>query len=496
MPDTSKGALTPLSVTTTASYGGSNGGYYVNAVPKIISAGPEAWFGPAQPLPAVAPPGTGGRQFDYPWGANIQYVPRGTEPISFAMLRNLADSLPELRLVIEKRKDQIASWDWQILPERMPGDEVRKPGAMKDPRIRKATKFFRRPDRRHSFHTWLRALVEDMLVIDAACIYPRKTRGGDLFSIDFVDGSTIDPLLDESGRTPLPDDGPAYQQILHGMVAADFNLDELLYLPRNVRTNKRWGYSPVEQIIMIVNIALRREVYNLNYYQEGTLPDGFATLPKEWTIDQIKAFQQYFDDLMSGNLAFRRKARFVPDGFSFHEVKQPPLKDLYDEWLFKIICYAFSVPNTSMTASANRATAETLQLTANDEGLVPLKAWAKDFFDDIIQREMGYEDLAFYWRGDESLDVLAQAQANDFYVRNGTKSRDEVREELGYEPWGVGATTDHMIFPLQEAYDRSEKDLKNPNVDPGSGANLVNRKPKNRGANSARSAKKPESTTD
>jgi hypothetical protein len=58
---------------------------------------------------------------------------------------------------------------------------------------------------------------------------------------------------------------------------------------------------------LIVNIALRREVATLEYYRAGSAPDAVATLPKEWTIDQIKQFQDYFDALMAGNLGHRRR---------------------------------------------------------------------------------------------------------------------------------------------------------------------------------------------
>ena len=88
-----------------------------------------------------------------------------------------------------------------------------------------------------------------MLVIDAATIYPRFTRGGSLYSLDVIDGSTITPLIGEDGRSPEPPD-PAYQQVLHGVPAADFSTDELLYLPRNVRSHRLYGMSPVEQIAL------------------------------------------------------------------------------------------------------------------------------------------------------------------------------------------------------------------------------------------------------
>jgi hypothetical protein len=67
--------------------------------------------------------------------------------------------------------------------------------------------------------------------------------------------------------------------------------------------------------------------------------------------------QDYFDALMSGNLARRRQTKFMPADFKLIEARQPPLNDQYDEWLARIICYAFSVPVSPFEAQVNRATA-------------------------------------------------------------------------------------------------------------------------------------------
>ena len=177
------------------------------------------------------------------------------------------------------------------------------------------------PDGRHDFATWLRMLIEDMLVIDAACLYPRFNRGGALYALDVIDGATIKPLIAEDGRAPAPPD-PAYSQVLHGVPAADFSADELIYLPRNPRSHRLYGMSPVEQIALTINIALRREQATLDYYNTGSIPDSFATLPKDWTIDQVRQFQDYFDALMSGNLARRRMVKFMPAEFKLTETRE------------------------------------------------------------------------------------------------------------------------------------------------------------------------------
>jgi hypothetical protein len=388
----------------------------------ITGASPETWFGPLQPLAPMAPPEVKGRQFDYPFGANLNYIPRAEGGVSFAELRALADALPLLRAVIETRKDQIAGQSYAV-PASADAPDLSET-------IDAVSRFLARPDRRHSFADWLRMLVEEMLVIDAATIYPRYARGGGLYSLDIIDGATIKPLIGEDGRAPEAPD-PAYQQILKGVPAADFSADELIYLPRNLRSHRLYGMSPVEQIALTVNIALRRDAATLDYYRAGSTPDAFATLPKEWTADQIRSFQDYFDALMSGNLARRRMTKFMPADFKLIEARQPPLKDQYDEWLARIICYAFSVPASAFVAQVNRATSETLRQQAAQEGLVPLKAWVKSMLDLVIQDYMAEPGLEFVWVGDDAVDPLEQAQTLEILVGAGIKTREEARADLG-----------------------------------------------------------------
>ena len=134
--------------------------------------------------------------------------------------------------------------------------------------IEAVTSFLARPDRRHSFADWLRMLLEDMLVIDAATVYPRYARGGSLYSLDVIDGATIKPLIGEDGRAPSRPTRPTSRSST-GLPAADFSAEELLYLPRNVRAHRLYGMSPVEQIALTVNIALRRDAATLRLLQDG-----------------------------------------------------------------------------------------------------------------------------------------------------------------------------------------------------------------------------------
>jgi portal protein len=205
-----------------------------------------------------------------------------------------------------------------------------------------------------------------------------------------------------------------------------------------MRAHRLYGLSPVEQIALTVNIALRRDAMTLDYYRAGSAPDSFATLPKEWTMDQIGQFQDYFDALMAGNSSRRRMLKFMPADFRLQEVRQPPLKDQYDEWLARIVCYAFSVPVSPFVSAVNRATSETLRLQANQEGLIPLRAWIKNALDRVIQLYLGAPDLEFVWVGDDATDPLQQAQTLQILVSAGIKTKDEARAELGLAPMSGG----------------------------------------------------------
>ncbi|HUC62874.1 MAG TPA: phage portal protein, partial [Alphaproteobacteria bacterium] len=234
-----------------------------------------------------------------------------------------------------------------------------------------------------------------------------------------------------------------------GMPAVDYTVDELIYMPRNPRPHKVYGYSPVEQIVLTVNIALRRALSQLQYYTEGNVPEALIGVPASWTPDQIRQFQLYWDSLMEGNLATRRHARFIPGDMKYQPTRDAVLKDPYDEWLARIACYAFSVAPTPFISQVNRATAESAQDSALAEGLAPLKSWVKHLIDRILARELAMPDLEFAWAEARELDPAAQAGIDQIYVSTGVKSVDEVRASLGLAPIGYGnAVMGLQPYPL------------------------------------------------
>jgi phage portal protein BeeE len=386
----------------------------------VTSSG-GGWFGPGTPMSPAAP-GTAGRRWDYPTAINQRHYPKRGEGVTFGELRALADAYDLLRLVIETRKDEMEFVEWKV--QDRAGKET--------PASRRLMGFLASPDREHTWHQWQRMLLEELFVTDAPAIYLRRTYGGDPFSLETVDGGTIKKLLDETGRTPI--EGPAYQQVLHGVVTANFDRTELLYCPRNVRVNRVYGYSPVEQVITTVNIALRRQAHQLSYYTEGSVPDLMFQVPEGWDAKQIQEFQTWWASLFAeGNIANRRMARFVPHGVTPFNTKEAALKDQYDEWLARIICFAFSVSPQALIAQMNKATAEVAEETAKSNGLEPIKNWLKGVMDRVLAEVYGEPGLEFVWLQKNAVNPTEQAQIHATYIQCGVMDVNEVREAIGLE---------------------------------------------------------------
>jgi len=389
------------------------------------------WFGPQAPMVPTAPPEVAGRRMDYQSGINLLQRPRPYEPVSFDDLRALADSWDILRLLVETRKDQLSRLTWGFHPRL---SAASKPMCLaSDPRIMELTEFFESPDKEVDWDEWVRQLLEDLLVIDAPTLYNRRTRGGAIYGFEPIDGATIKRVITTDGRTPAPP-LPAYQQVLKGMPAVDYTTDDIIYRPRNVRTHKVYGYSPVEQIIVTVNIALRRVTSVGQYFTEGNVPDSFIGVPETWNPDHIASFQKYWDALLEGDTGARRKAKFVPGGMKYIPTKDPDLKAMFDEWLARIACFAFSVNPQPFINQINRATATVASTSAKEEGLAPMKHWLTKLINFIVRTRFGYRDIEFSFLTQEDMDPKVQADIRIAYAKSGLLSINRVREGMGEPP--------------------------------------------------------------
>lgn len=397
--------------------------------------GGDTQFSPNQPL-TPEEQGNNPRQWQYNVGRNLIMTPRSEDKrlAPFDMLKNIAANHDITALCIQMMLDQMAGDEWDIVPADKNDREHR------EEEIAACKKFWYKPDGQHLYNDWLRMLANDSLTIDAPCIFKQRTRGGKLIALNVVDGATIKPLIDVYGHIPQPPYA-AYQQITYGMPrggtqkALGFTSDDISYRPRYPRSWTPYGFSPIEKILMKINISLRRDAYHMGFFTDGTMPDGgiFTFDKEDMTVDQIQQFTEYYNDIMSGELKEKLKLKFLPKG-KYQNTKDFKLDVHVDEWMARIVAIAFGVNPQAFIMMMNRATGQLQDQQQTDIGLTPLENFFAEWFTDIIQNDLGYPHLKFKYVDEKKEDAELSIKRDKEFVESGLLTLDEVRSNRGMPP--------------------------------------------------------------
>jgi hypothetical protein len=391
-------------------------------------------FAPGRPIPPFFPVGTEPRGFDYRTGYNLITRPRSSVGrMSFETMRQLLRVWDVARICIEHRQDDVRAVDHRIVPRR---------GVLGDvsDAVARATAVMRKPDGVTPFDAWQSSFLEDVLRYDAGTLYKARTLDGKFAALEVVDGTTIGPLLDYEGRRP-EGDAPAFVQFLHGLPGSWHTADSLFYQPFRTQPESPYGLPPIEWTLLTANTDVKFQWHFLNYFTEGTLPAAFAEAPPEYAHpDQILDLQNAWDQVMEGDLAMKRKMRWVPNGSKITPVRDDAFDKDFPEWLLKKCCAAFKVrPNDiGFSDDVNRATADVQSEVQARVGRKPLLTYLKGIYDSWLQDDLGLPVEWLWDSGEERDDKLQEAQANQLYVEMGAQSVDEVRERV------LGLPVDHQ----------------------------------------------------
>jgi hypothetical protein len=377
--------------------------------------------------------------WQYRVGRNLVITPRMEEPslVPFEVLKNIASAHDITGLCIQMMIDQVTGDEWDIVPDDKNDRENRTN------EIQEAKDKWYKPDGVHLFNDWLKPILYDILSCDAGCIYKRKTYKGSLYALEYVDGTTIKPLIDSYGRVPEPPYA-AFQQIIYGypygsstknVNTLGFTRDEISYRPRYPRTWTPYGMSPIEKILVKINIGLRRDTFQLDNFTDGSTPDGgiYSFDKPDITPDQIEQFSELYNDVMSGNLKERVKLKFLPKG-TYTNTKNREIDIKIDEWIARIVAIAFGVNPQSFIMVMNRSTGQLQDQQQTDIGLTPLEMFLSEWFTDILQHDMGFKHLKFKYVDEKKEDAQLSIERDTQFVQMGIYTADEIRSRRGMPP--------------------------------------------------------------
>lgn len=406
------------------------------------------------------------RLWEFPVSWNLQID--DTYHVPWKTLQDAA-SIPLFRKCIERRKS-ICQLDYAVTvdPRAIARESAITGQSDKDiesairkkytSEISRVTDWLAMPDRKNGLDWagWGALLMENRLKFDAACVYPRRTFGGDLFALEVIDGKTIKPLLDEYGGRPLPP-YPAYQQILYGfprgeftadtvdvdgqtMVAPGFTPDQLLYKRSVYRSESPYGLSATEIALLDGMLWMRRFGWMLAEYTQGVMPASFLKTDgtTDWTVEQWEDFQSLLNDHLSGNTAERHRFPLMPPGVE--PVQAATIEERYrpdyDLLLIKLVAGDFGLPASEVGFTESGALGasyhEGEEDILNRQTRVPDSKWLAGIATELAVRQLGMPaDLIVTILGLESEDeAAADAVASD-RIGRGCLTRNEDRARMG-----------------------------------------------------------------
>lgn len=316
-----------------------------------------------------------------------------------------------------------------------------------NPRMRQRLK-------RDSFSNFMGKLVRDSLVMDSAPIETEYKANRELGMDGFyaVDGATI-RLCDEDGYKD--DDELFALQVVQGNIRTAYTYNDLIYVPRNPRTDVMqggYGMSETELLVSTVTGFLNAMTYNQKFFDSNAIPKGLLHLAGDYSQDDLNSFKRYWNSMVRGiNNAWtlpvmvskngESKASFENFGVDVNEI-------MFAKWmtfLTSIICAIYGIaPDeinfesfTSGPSSLSGDDTEEKLINSKDKGLRPLLAHFEDLFTDYIVSDFG-DKYEFRWTGldEKSPDQQWLEETTLMTFNEARKSRnwDEIAEDWANAP--------------------------------------------------------------
>ena len=362
------------------------------------------------------------RTREFVTGTNIATRPRAHERISFETLKGLVDNYDVAKIAIRHRIASIRALDWKLISaEGYDGDVTDA--------IPVGMAALKRPDRKTLFKPWLAKYARDILSYDAGTLYRMRNRAGRCVGLKVIDGTLIAPLQDYWGDSPEPP-AEAYVQYVNGLPWNWLTRDDLIYEPYDPKSDSIYGMAPLEDILLNANTDIRFQLYFLQRFTEGNIPEAFASAPESWSPDQIETFQEYWDTFMQGDQSRKHQIRWIPGGSSFAWSNEKDFTDTFSLFLMRKTCAAFSVVPTDLgfTENANLASGESQADVQHKVGDLPFAHHIQDILSSFLQDDLGLPLQFAFDLGEEQDDRLNQANADQVYIQNGVIGASEIRE--------------------------------------------------------------------
>ena len=383
-------------------------------------------MGPGRPLNPYQGYSRPPRAMDYPVGVNISTRTRASWGLpSFDTIRAIIKAYDVARMCVNHKIDELRSMEPMFLPAEGERGDVADA-------VEAARAVMAFPDRELPYDVWLSKWLENAFKFDAAPLYKRRNRDGDVIGLESLDGTTVMPYIDEHGRRPTAPD-PAYYQLIHGQPWNWYTNEDITYCVFRPQEDAPFGTAPMESLLLTANTDIRFQWHFLQMFTEGSIPGGFVEVPPDISSpDQVAEWQDYWDATVMGDQAKMHQLLAVPAGTRVTGTKPEAFDPTFPEYLMMRTCAGHGVmpQDLGLIKDVNRANGETqtdIQFRVNT---LPWVNWVQGHLSRYLQRDIGLPVQVKLNTGRDKEDRVQDAQAWKIYIETGMASVDEGRSEL------------------------------------------------------------------
>lgn len=420
---------------------------------------------------------------------------------SFDAMRQMVEQTPVLNAVIMTRQRQVARFCRPQKGGKGPGFKIASKEKLEnvDESEKAAIKLLetfisnsgwetkprqRMRLKRDNFQSLMMKLTRDSLTMDSMAIETewKRDKALGLDGMYAVDGATI-RLCSEDGYRG--EDEIFALQVVQGQIRAAYTYDDLIYVPRNPRTDVLaggYGLAETELLIRVVTGFLNAFTYNTKFFDSNAIPKGMLNLYGNYGDDDIASFKRYWNGMVKGvNNAWtlpvmvskdqESKAEFTQFGETSNEV-------MFAKWmtfLSSIICAIYGIAPeeinfesfTAGTSSLSGDDTEEKIVNSKDKGLRPLLSYFESTLSEYVIGEFSDKyELQFTGLDEEDEKTVWERKKL-------TRTVNEIRAEDGVDKadgkWGDAPLNPSLVPAWQQEAMPPPEDYGTPGAQPDQG---------------------------
>ncbi len=393
-------------------------------------------FAPGSPLTPYYGYNRMPRMRDYMPGYNVSTETRQTR-IPYRTLKQLYDSYDVASICTRHALQSLRSM--RPIYEALPTCEKNPTAELREVRRR-----LRKPDGIRPMAQWLFQHGMDVWRYDAGMIYRERDRAGNVKALRVPDGTLFAPMLEYYGDVPSGD-APAYMQFIEGIPWDWLRRTDVIYTPFWPQSTSPYGTPPLETVLINANTDMRLQLYFLQFFTSGQVPEAFAIAPEDQSDPtSLGEWQEAYNTWTQGDQRERWGLRWLPSGTTIVPYKPQEFTPDVAEYAMRRTVAAFGmVPHDlGFTDDVNRATGDTQMDVQFRIATLPLVGYYEDILNPVIQTTWGFPVEIKFDTGREREDRLIEARVHQIYVSIGAESPTEVRSSVLGKP-----TNPELIIP-------------------------------------------------